>query len=194
MITITRIMNPVDRVEDLKEPLFVGEAYAHAFVIMPMKGMSFSGVDVTARMVRSDGLEVSPLSLLDPETNNIIVVLSPECYTVSGSYNLYIYAITDAETICVYSCMGEVLPTISSNGTASEVPEPIIQAYHDPAVTVLQAAVEALEGVTTSTQEAVEALQETVSNLPGSLTIGKGTEDEVTITPAQLKALLALLE
>ena len=180
MINITRIMNPVDRVEDLKEPLFVGEAYAHMFTIMPMKGMSFNEAGVTSRVIRADGQEVYPLSLLDPETNNIVIVLSPECYAVDGPFSLYVYAIFTSETICVYACNGTVLPTISGSNLASDLPEPIIQAYHDPAVIALQTA--------------VAALQETVSNLPGSLTLGKGTEDEVTITPAQLKALLALLE
>ena len=111
MINITRIMNPVDRVEDLREPLFVGEAYAHTFTIMPMKDVSFAEANTSARFIRSDGQEESPLSMVDDETNNIVVILTPECYAVEGMFSMYVFAEMASETVCVYSCRGTVLPT-----------------------------------------------------------------------------------
>ena len=166
MISITRIMDPVNRVEDLREPMFVGEAYAHMFTILPMKGETFEGAGILARVVRSDNQEVYPVGLLDPETSNIVVVLSPECYAVSGSFSLYVYAILASETMCVYACNGTVLPSISGDSVASELPNPIIEAYHDPALTALQAAVQTLEGTSATTQEALAALQTAVSEIP----------------------------
>ena len=99
MINITRIMNPVDRIEDLREPLFVGEAYAHTFTIMPMKDVSFAEANTSARFIRSDGQEVPPLSMVDDETNNIVVILTPECYAVEGTFSLYVFAEIDRKSV-----------------------------------------------------------------------------------------------
>lgn len=113
MIPITRLMNPIDRLEDIAEPLFVGEEYAHLFSIIPMKGLSFQEANITTRFIRPDGAEVNPGGYVDSETGYVCVLLSPECYAVSGQYTMYIFAVYPYETLCVCACRGNILPTLS---------------------------------------------------------------------------------
>ena len=111
MINITRIMNPVNRVDHLQEPLFVGEEYAHQFTISPAKDISFLDAAVAVQFVRPDEHVIDPGGYVDTETGDIKVVLSPECYAVSGQYEMYVFAVYQYETLCAYACEGEIKST-----------------------------------------------------------------------------------
>ena len=129
MITIERTMsvNALREVEQLGKLLFEGEQNAHMFLIQPTGGISFSGYEVTARFVRADGQNVAVGGALDGTRAR--VVLTPSCYAVAGLFQLFIYVVSSAETVCVYACAGQVIATVGANGTAGEVPEPIIESY-----------------------------------------------------------------
>ena len=129
MITIERTMsvNALREVEQLGKLLFEGEQNAHMFLIRPTDGISFSGYEVTARFVRADGQNVAVGGALDGTRAR--VVLTPSCYAVAGLFQLFIYVVSESETVCIYACAGQVIATVGANGTAGEVPEPIIESY-----------------------------------------------------------------
>ena len=129
MILIERTMrtDALRQVEQLGKLLFEGEENAHEFVISPAAGISFSGYEVTARFVRADGQNVAPGGTVTGGSAS--VVLTPACYAVPGGFSLYIYLVGVSETVCIYACAGQVIATVGANGTAGEVPEPIIESY-----------------------------------------------------------------
>ena len=130
MIDIKRTMiaNAPQQIEDMSILLFEGEAYAHRFLIAPPPGISFSGCEVTARFVRADHQNVAVGGSVSSQ-GEACVVLTPACYAVPGYYKLFIYVVSNQETVCVYACTGPVQATVGANGSAGEIPEPIIESY-----------------------------------------------------------------
>ena len=161
MITIRRQMtaDALRNIEPLSVLFFVGEEYAHRFLIDPPTSGAFTGCTVEARFIRPDGQNVAPAGeLVDGSAS---VVLTPACYGAAGRAKLFIYIVSENETVCAYACTMLVTQTVGPNGTAGDG-SPIIEAYGNALLT-------------------------------GSLTLGVGTEGEVTLTAAQLTALLALI-
>ena len=130
MIDIKRTMiaNAPQQIEDMSILLFEGEVYAHRFLIAPLPGISFSGCEVTARFVRADHQNVAVGGSVSSQ-GEACVVLTPACYAVPGYYKLFIYVVSNEETVCVYACTGPVQATVGANGSAGEIPEPIIESY-----------------------------------------------------------------
>lgn len=145
MITIERTMTaaPLRDVEALPVLLFEGEINAHRFQISPPERVAFSGMDVTARFVRSDQTDVALTGWLD-ERGRANVVLTEGCYLVTGVYKLFLYVVDGEKTVCVYACTGSVLPTVGENGPAPERPT-LIETYGDGALTALEARIAAVE-------------------------------------------------
>lgn len=153
MITIERTMNrrSLLEVETLPVMLFEGERFAHKFIITPDTEGGFSGYSVTGRMMLSDGKNVAVEGWIDAD-GKACAVLTPACYAVPGRYQWSLFAVSDVETICVYSCRGIISPTLGRKGAAAEPTEPIVEAYTDPAIAELREQIAAL-------QEAVAAIQ-----------------------------------
>ena len=145
MITIERTMTaaPQRDVEALPVLLFEGEINAHRFQISPPERVTFAGMDVTARFVRSDQTDVALTGWLD-ERGRANVVLTEGCYLVTGVYKLFLYVVDGEKTVCVYACTGSVLPTVGENGPAPERPT-LIETYGDGALTALEARIAAVE-------------------------------------------------
>ena len=145
MITIERTMTaaPLRDVEALPVLLFEGEINAHRFQISPPERVTFAGMDVTARFVRSDQTDVALTGWLD-ERGRANVVLTEGCYLVTGVYKLFLYVVDGEKTVCVYACTGSVLPTVGENGPAPERPT-LIETYGDGALTALEARIAAVE-------------------------------------------------
>lgn len=153
MITIERTMNrrSLLEVETLPVMLFEGERFAHQFIVTPDTEGGFSGYSVTGRMMLSDGQNVAVEGWIDAD-GKACAVLTPACYAVPGRYQWSLFAVSDVETICVYSCRGIISPTLGRKGAAAEPTEPIVEAYTDPAIAELREQIAAL-------QEAVAAIQ-----------------------------------
>lgn len=137
MITITREMRPdaLRKVENLTTLFFQGEEAAHEFIITPMDGISFDGFTPTARVVLSDGTDTT---IIAPECrmsgDNVHVIMTPTCYSVPGVAKIFIYVVSEAETVCIYAATAQVISTVGQNGTAGEAAETIIEAYTSDAV------------------------------------------------------------
>ena len=188
MITIERTMNrrSLLEVETLPVMLFEGERFAHKFIITPDTEDGFSGYSVTGRMMLSDGQNVAVEGWIDAD-GKACAVLTPACYAVPGRYQWSLFAVSDVETICVYSCRGMISPTLGRKGAAAEPTEPIVEAYTDPAIAELREQIAAL-------QEAVAAIrpspflagdvdgtavlgdENSFANVPYSLAVGEGAE------------------
>lgn len=137
MISITREMRPdaLRKVENLTTLFFQGEEAAHEFIITPMDGISFDGFTPTARVVLSDGTDTT---IIAPECrmsgDNVHVIMTPTCYSVPGVAKIFIYVVSEAETVCIYAATAQVISTVGQNGTAGEAAETIIEAYTSDAV------------------------------------------------------------
>lgn len=166
MIKIERTMraDALRTVELLGQLLFAGESCAHEFIIAPAEGLSFEGCGVVARFAPADGQTLEILGSLD-EDGSADVILPAACYAAAGAFRLTIY--------------------VTRTENAGEENE------KTTTVCVYACAGSVIETSGTTDGETVQA--EPVV-LAGSLTLGLDTADEVTITAAQLRALLALLE
>lgn len=128
MIIIEATMRPdaLRRVEPMAALLFQGEVNAHQIRVRPVAGVDFSGKSIVAKFLRADGERVEPQGTVDATTGKAVLTLTSGCYAAFGVFKLFIFAADANETVCIYSCTGEVIRT-QGTGTAADPATPIVQ-------------------------------------------------------------------